>query len=243
MKMGKKTSSCRTDACGGSETYVLVRSKKRKRTISLQLKKDGYAVIHAPWRTSRGEIEDFFKSKKTWLEEKRGEVEKRNRESVPRSFVAGEDFLFLGMPRRLEIEDGGNGLAPLTFSGGCFLLKRTDVSRARELFTAWYQRRAEEYIAQRLGDFGRRLSLQPRGMKLSDARSRWGSCTHDNRLLFSWRLIMAPPSVIDYVVVHELTHMREKSHSRRFWGLLAGTIPGYEKEKEWLHENGHLLSF
>ena len=242
IKMGNRI-SCRADTYGSSETYVLVRSKKRRRTISLQLKKNGCAVIHSPWRTSRREIEDFFKSKKTWLAEKRGEMEKRNRESVSRSFVAGEDFLFLGIPHRLEIEDGENGCAPLTFSGGCFFLKRADITRAKELFTAWYRTRAEEYIAQRLGGFGSRLSLQPRGMKLSDARCRWGACTHDNRLLFSWRLIMAPPSVIDYVVVHELAHVREKNHSRRFWDLLAATIPGYDKEKEWLHENGHLLSF
>jgi predicted metal-dependent hydrolase len=229
---------------GGSDNggmYVLVRSRRRKRTLSLQLKKDGCAVIHAPWRTSRAEIEDFFQRKKSWLEEKRREMENHDRESAPHSFLAGEVFLFLGMPCRLEIDDGGKGLAPLTFSGGCFLLKRTDIPRARSHFTAWYRTRAEEYLAQRVDRFGRLLLLHPRGIRLSDARCRWGTCSHDNRLSFSWRLVMAPPSVIDYVVVHELTHIREKNHSRRFWELLAKTIPGYGEEKAWLHDRGHLL--
>lgn len=227
----------------GGGAYLLVRSRKRKRTISLQLKKDGCAVIHAPWRTSRAEIEDFFQKKKSWLEEKRREMEKHERESAPRSFVSGEVFLFLGTPCRLEIDDRANGSDPLTFSGGCFFLKRADAPRARALFTGWYRQRAHECLAQRLDRYGGLLALHPRGMKLSDARCRWGACTHDNRLSFSWRLVMAPPSVIDYVVVHELIHMREKNHSRRFWELLARTFPGYEREKTWLHDWGHLLDF
>ncbi len=227
----------------GMETYLLVRSRKRKRTISLQLRKDGRAVIHAPWRTSVVEIEEFFRRKKSWLEEKRREMEKQNRESTPRTFASGEVFLFLGTPYELEIDEGGNGNAPLAFSGNCFYLKRADIPRARALFTAWYRQRAEEHLAQRLDRYSSLLSLYPRGMRLSDARCRWGTCSHDNRISLSWRLVMAPPSVIDYVVVHELIHMRVKNHSRRFWGLLAETIPGYAAEKAWLHEKGHLLDF
>ncbi len=240
---GIKNMPYRAEGSIGGGTYVLVRSRKRKRTISLQLKKDGCAVIHAPWRTSRAEIEAFFRKQKSWLEGKRRERENHDRACAPRSFVAGEVFLFLGTPCRLEIEEGGNGLDPLRFSGGCFVLKRTEASRARALFTAWYRKRAEEDLAGRLDRYGSLLSLRPRGMKLSDARCRWGACTHDNRLSFSWRLVMASPSVIDYVVVHELIHIREKNHSRRFWELLAKTIPDYDREKIWLHDRGHLLDF
>lgn len=235
--------ACPAEEAGSGEAYLLVRSRKRRRTISLELKSDGRAVIHSPWRTSRREIEDFFRKRASWLAQRRREMEQRRRECAPRDFVDGESFLFLGTSCRLELVEGENGLSPLTFSDGYFFLNRAAVPRARALFTAWYRARAEEYFARQVERFNGHLSLPVRRMRVSDARCRWGSCSHTNRLSFSWRLIMAPPAVIDYVVVHELTHIREKNHSRRFWGLLAETLPGYERERAWLADQGHLLDF
>ena len=230
----EKDMLCPGEGAGKGEAYLLVRSRKRRRTISLELKQDGRAVIHAPWRTSRREMEDFFRKRTSWLAQRRSEMEQRRRESPPRAFVAGESFLFLGAPCRLTIADETNGVSPLTFSAGCFFLNRAAVSRAPVLFIAWYRARTEEYFARQVERFNGLLSLPVRGMRVSDARCRWGSCSHTNRLSFSWRLIMAPPSVIDYVVVHELAHIRHKNHGKLFYALIESVLPDHKERKKLL---------
>ena len=222
-------------------TYDLVRSKKRKNTISLQVKKDGSIVIHAPYFTPRGEIDRFFKKKKNWLLRKIEERQISRNINTPKVFLSGEDFLFLGVSYPLKIEVGYNGDGPLTFTAGQFIMERESVSSGRELFKAWYKTTAKGFIEERVCHYSKILNLYPTRLRISDAKFRWGSCSYDNRLSFSWRLIMAPGSVIDYVVIHELAHIREKNHSKAFWNFLAGIMPDYRAPRLWLKENGHLL--
>jgi len=222
--------------------YLLVRSKKRKKTISLQVKEDGTTVVYAPYRTPMGEIDNFFNKKKRWLRSKIEEREKRLKEIKLKEYLNGEIFLYLGISYQLKIEDKSDGCDSLTFSSGQFVLPRYRVHQGRELFIEWYKKRSREYIEEVVNDYSQTLRLNPGGIRISNALCRWGSCSSDNHLSFSWRLVMAPCSVIDYVVIHELTHMKEKNHSMRFWGLVAKTIPDYKKQRSWLKENGHLLT-
>ncbi|MCS7122892.1 MAG: M48 family metallopeptidase, partial [Candidatus Micrarchaeota archaeon] len=78
-------------------------------------------------------------------------------------------------------------------------------------------------------------------VRITNARRRWGSCSSSNNLNFSWRLIMAPLEVIDYVVVHELVHTRIKNHSKAFWRMVEAVMPDYDRQRRWLRENGHML--
>jgi predicted metal-dependent hydrolase len=222
-------------------TYDLVRSKKRKNTISLQVKKDGSIVIHAPYFTPKWEIDRFFKKKNNWLLRKIRERRVSRYVNTPKVFLSGENFLFLGVTYPLKIEDEYNGEDPLTFTAGQFIMEREKVSCGKELFKVWYKTTAKGFIEKRVNHYSKILNLYPTRLRISDAKFRWGSCSHDNRLSFSWRLIMAPGNVIDYVVVHELAHIREKNHSRTFWDFLAGVVSDYRTPRLWLKENGHLL--
>jgi predicted metal-dependent hydrolase len=222
-------------------TYDLVRSKKRKKTISLQVKKDGAIVIQAPFSMPGREIDRFFKGKKGWLFRKIGEREKSRNTRRPRSFVSGENFLFLGVPYPLFMEDKHDGDGLLTFSRCQFMMEREKACQGRELFTTWYRNTAKTFIEERVRHYSGLLGFHPERLRISNARFRWGSCSRNNGLSFSWRLIMAPSLIIDYVVVHELVHIREKNHSRSFWTLVAGIMPDYRKYRLWLKENGHLL--
>jgi predicted metal-dependent hydrolase len=221
--------------------YLLVRSKKRKKTISLHVNTDGSVVVSAPYRTPKGEIDKFFRDKKSWLLRKIRERETRLKEIKPKEYRTGEVFLFLGNPYPLIIIDTIHASDSLAFSSYQFILTGAKVHQGRALFVAWYTQRLKEYVGERVDYYSCILGLTPRGIRISNARRRWGSCSPDNRLSFSWRLIMAPGSVIDYVVVHELTHMRVKDHSIRFWNLVAKTIPDYKQQRFWLKEKGHLL--
>jgi len=222
--------------------YLLVRSKKRKKTISLQVKADGTTVVYAPYRTPLGEIDNFFNKKKRWLRLKIEEREKILKEIKPKEYLNGEIFLYLGIPYQLKIEDKSDGCNSLTFSSSQFVLARDRMHQGRQLFIEWYKKRSREYIEEMVNHYSQTLGLNPSGIRISNALCRWGSCSSDNHLSFSWLLIMAPCSVIDYVVVHELAHMKEKNHSKRFWSLVAKTIPDYKKQRLWLKENGHLLT-
>jgi predicted metal-dependent hydrolase len=221
--------------------YVVVRSKKRRKTISLRVKANGTAVVNAPHRTPIPEIDKFVREKESWLWRKIRENEERQKGIKAKKYVAGEIFFYLGEPYTLNIEVATPGYDKLAFFCGQFILASDKISRGRELFVEWYRKRAQEYVGERIDHYSQVMKLVPIGIRISNARCRWGSCSQDNHLYFSWRLIMASCPVIDYLVVHELAHMREKNHSERFWGLVGNTITDYKKRRIWLKDNGHTL--
>jgi predicted metal-dependent hydrolase len=221
--------------------YTVVRSKKRKKTISLQVRANGTAVVYAPHRTPIPEIDKFVKEKERWLWRKIRENGERQKEINAKKYVTGEIFFFLGEPYPLIIEVATDGCDKLAFLRGQFVLASDKVSQGRELFIDWYRKSAQRYFGGRVDHFSQALKLIPRGIRISNARCRWGSCSQDKHLYFSWRLLMAPCSVIDYLVVHELAHMQERNHSERFWGLVGNIITDYKKQRIWLKDNGHTL--
>jgi len=221
--------------------YRIVRSKKRKKTISLHVNEDGTVVVYAPGRTPIAEIDRFCREKKTWLWKKIRETRERHRETRTRKFAEGETFFFLGEPHPLKINATAAGSESLVLLSGQFVLTDDKISKGRDVFVEWYKTRAQEYIQRRVDHFSQILGLCPRGIRISNARCRWGSCSQDDRLYFSWRLIMATPSIIDYVVVHELAHMKEKNHSRCFWKLVAKNVPDYMRQRIWLRDYGQAL--
>jgi hypothetical protein len=218
----------------------LIRSRRRRKTISLQIKEEGRVVIYVPYHTPKDEIEKFIKEKQSWIFKKISEKERSIKETR-KVFITGEKFLFLGESYPLEIEDTQKKGLPLKLSFGKFILDRNHLERARDLFILWYQREAKEKLEARVRYFSNRLQLVPKGFKITSAKHRWGSCSRDNRLSFSWRIIMAPWNVIDYVVIHELVHIKEKSHSKRFWDHLETIFPDYRKHRFWLKKNGYRL--
>ena len=220
--------------------FQLIRSKRRRKTISLCIKEDGRIVISVPYHTPKGEIEGFIKEKKLWVIKKISEKERSIKETE-KAFIPGEKFLYLGESYPLEIGDSNYRGLPLKLSFGKFILDKDRLEEARDLFIHWYKREAKEKIEGRLHYFSNRLQLFPKGLKITSAKYRWGSCSRDSRLSFSWRIIMAPLSVIDYILIHELVHIKEKNHSKRFWTYLETILPDYRKHRFWLKENGHRL--
>lgn len=224
--------------------YELVKSRKRKKTISLEVKRNGAVVVQAPQRTSRQEIEGFLRAKERWLKERLREQKERERECAGKTFAPGETFLFLGEAYPLTVLDARrcNGQEPpLRFTGHRFILRSDCAGEGKTHFTEWYRDRAGDLMAKRLRFFCSRLWCYPCSVHLSNARHRWGSCSADDRIYLSWRIVMAPPDVMDYVILHELLHMKEKNHSRRFWDLLEKIMPDYRTQRTWLRQKGHLL--
>ena len=197
-------------------------------------------MIHAPHKASKREIEEFIREREAWVVEKLVE-EKERRKELQKAFVPGEKFLYLGEWYPLEIDESDHNELPLKLFFGNFVLNRDHVEEARDLFIEWYKREAKEKIEGRIRYYSDRFHLSPKGARITSAKSRWGSCSRDNRLSFSWRIIMAPLRIIDYILVHELVHIKEKNHSRNFWAALEKILPDYRERRVWLKKNGHRL--
>lgn len=107
----------------------------------------------------------------------------------------------------------------------------------------WYKQQASTYITTRVAWYAARMHVKYLSVSIADTKSRWGACSHDNRLQFNWRLIMTPHAVLDSVVVHELAHTLEKNHSTKFWIHVHKVMPGYTAHRQWLNHHGDKLFF
>ena len=214
----------------------IIRSKRR--TIALEVARDARLIVRAPYRTPLHFIEKVVFKKRFWIKEKQEIVRDRRKKVIPKEFISGEGFLYLGNMYKLEFIDDLD--MPIVFNNG-FKIARKNYDIAKEILIAWYKAQAYQKISERVNWHSSLSGLKYNKIKISDAQKRWGSCSAKGNLNFSWRLIMAPLRVIDYVVVHELAHLEEKNHSKRFWNKIKIMLPDYEQYRDWLKENRYLL--
>ncbi|MDE2028399.1 MAG: M48 family metallopeptidase [Candidatus Omnitrophica bacterium] len=212
----------------------LIRS--RRKTIGLHITSDAKLIVRAPVFASTAFIQDLIRRKKSWIRAKQDFYKQRPR--TTRKFAAGEEFLFLGEPYPLTVAED---LPKAVVFDGALKISNLVLSNARDHLECWYKTLALEHITARVMYFAQNAGLTYKSIRVNSASTRWGSCGYNDSLNFSWRLIMAPPSVVDYVVIHELAHLKQKNHSRRFWAEVSLMMPDYRKEEAWLKENHHLL--
>jgi hypothetical protein len=212
--------------------------RTRRRTLAIIVEDDGRVVVRAPLRLKQQAIDEFVKARETWILTKRRQALERANRFVPKRYVSGEEFLYLGEPYRLEIED--HQRQPLLLNGG-FRMARAALPRAQAVFERWYRRQALRVMSERAAAYAASHGFAFNRIRITSARKRWGSCGHKGNLSFAWRLVMAPQPVIDYVVVHELAHLKHRNHSKRFWSKVASILPDFREREGWLEEHGYLL--
>ena len=117
------------------------------------------------------------------------------------------------------------------------------LGNARDHLECWYKSQALDYITKKVEYYAQSNGLKYRSIRINDAATRWGSCGYKDTLNFTWRLIMAPARVVDYVIIHELMHLKQKNHSRKFWAEVRNLIPDYKVDERWLREKGHELRY
>jgi predicted metal-dependent hydrolase len=214
----------------------IIRSKRR--TIAIIVHRDGKVVVRAPLKTPEALIRAFIESKSGWIEEKKALAAKHVALPV-KKYTGGEKFLLLGREIPLRVVDGQK--TAFKFQNE-FFLSKTAVPRAQALFTKWYQARAREVMTERVEFYARQFGLKYEKIRISSARTRWGSCSSRGTLSFTWRLVMAPLDVVDYVVIHELAHLKVKDHSPKFWAEVARMQPDFKRRRAWLKKNGRFLT-
>ena len=217
------------------EINKLIRSKRR--TLALIVETDGSLTVRAPLRMKEADIRRFIEEKQGWI--KRKQAGTRKDADVSRQYVDRERFLYLGEEVPLRIIPDGK---PALVMDGAFKLTESAQPGAESIFESWYKTRARTVFTERVLFFARKHDFKPGKLRLSSAKTRWGSCSTKGTLSFTWRLVMAPLDVIDYVVVHELCHLKEMNHSKAFWAQVAAILPDYKKRRAWLKKNGGRLS-
>jgi hypothetical protein len=221
-------------------TYKVNRSRKRRKTISLQISDKSELVIAAPYFTPIGEINRFVQEKQIWINKT---IQRHKEEAIrnkAKEYITGEMFYYLGELFPLETFFEKNERKGLVFWSNRFYLNTADAAeKGISYFVSWYKKKAREYINQHVDFFSQEFNLRAKSVKITSAEKRWGSCSADDNLSFGFRLIMAPPDIIDYVIVHELMHIKEKNHSAAFWKLIEMVMPEYKIHRCWLKENNH----
>ncbi len=215
---------------------TIIRSKRR--TLSFEITRDAKLVVRAPEAIPLDYIEKAVLKRQQWITSKKELVAKRYNQMRHKEFVSGEAFLYMGKAFHLQVV--GDGEQPFLFDRE-FRLSKAYLPQARGLFMEWHREEAYQRIKERVDRYAGLFELKYNKFGITNAQRFWGSCSASNSLHFSWRLIMAPLNVIDYVVIHELAHLEEKNHSKKFWNKVESMFPDFETSLNWLRENGHLL--
>lgn len=215
--------------------YDLIYSDRK--TIGISVERDKNIVIRAPEKITEKEIEDFIERKKYWIYTKLKHPQKYQK-IAKKEFISGASILYLGKHYKLDVVK--HHLDEIKFENK-FIISKDNQSKARDLFKKWYIKKAEEKIIPQVKHFANNLGVQYNSIKIKEFKYRWGSCTSNNNLNFNWRLIKAPLPVINYVIVHELSHLIEPNHTQLFWNKVKTQVPRFSKAKEWLKNNGNFL--
>jgi hypothetical protein len=213
--------------------------RTRRKTIALIVQPDGTLIVRAPLHLPEARIHAFVETHADWVTRQRERI-RRNGPPVVRQYRSGETFLLLGKAHPLRIVPAQR--PALTFDGTSFHLSRSAVERGEAAFTRWYRQQAAEHLSGRVAALASQYGFTWKKVRISSARTRWGSCSSTGTLSFPWRLVLAPPEVIDYVVLHELVHTKVRNHSKTFWLEVARRMPDYKVHVRWLKQNGQRLT-
>lgn len=218
-------------------TYTLVR--RRRRSIGLKVDGDGLTVA-APPREPYHHLERVLLERRDWIIEKLAQMEARR--LPPRQWLSGERLLLLGEALELYLYRTHTRAEPIRTASRLLVGVRDPADREQVAahVGAWYRRLAERHFGQRLAVLAKRLPVEPPPFRLSEARTSWGACTPEGRLRLSWRLIKAPPAQIDYVIAHELAHLRHMNHSPAFWQTVERIFPDWRTQRAALERDGYL---
>ncbi len=226
-------------------TYEVTRSERRKKTISTMVSLDKVRVL-APTHTSDRELEDLIRKQAPRILDRREELKRR---PAPKKFVTGETLPYLGRDVHMNVNTDQFLRPWVRFDNGHFWIDappdRGEEQR-RELihkaFVEWYRHQAADYLPERVENWIPRVgcNTEPR-ILIRDQRRRWASCARDGTLRFNWRVMMLQPDLIDYLVVHELTHLIVMDHSAFFWERVFFVIPDAEDRRQCLRKTERLL--
>ena len=219
-----------------------VRWSPRRRTIGISVAREGGLRVLAPAGVPARKLESAVRAKLPWVRRKLAEFDALGPPPPRPRFADGERLPYLGRTYRLALVDTKEGPgARIALRRGRFELARGLDGEARTAFVRWYTERARARIGARIAHYAPLVGATPAGVVVRDLGARrWGVCDGRTRVVsFHWELVLQPPELVDYVVVHELAHLHEPNHGPRFWQRVAAVMPDWKRRRTALSSRGH----
>jgi len=221
----------------------------RQKTIGLQIDLHDGLSICAPKHLSIDEVEQNIHKKSKWIIKNIDKISEIKINLSQKEFLAGEKFPLRGRNYKLKVKRKENAKPTLSFCKGTFtatmpkgLSDEDHRIILRPLFLTFYQKKSEGIIKERVKKYQEYFDKKPEKIRVKELKNKWGTCTGKNNISINWRLVFAKTSIIDYVVVHELCHLKHKNHSKKFWREVEKILPNYKESKEWLRIHGNTLN-
>ena len=214
-------------------------SRSNRKTLSLSILKDGQIVIKAPLKMSDQAIEKFVFEKQNWIRQKLAYIE-NNKEKFG-EVMRLKRFLLFGNEYQLKLANVKK-IETSNTDISIYIPKDTPEEKIIQKLKSWYKKTAKNILEERLNYICGLIKLKPNNVRVTDSKGRWGACNSRGTISFNYRVVMLPPSVIDYVIIHELCHLIEMNHSKKFWGLVYSFLPNAEVQKKKIKEYCFLLS-
>lgn len=218
--------------------YRIVRS--RRKTLFIYVK-SGKVEVRSPLQAPQEWVKAFLHERSAWVCR---QIEEQRRKLEERLVIAeGQEVGFLGLPRRVEVVLSARPKVEMR-EDRLFLFTRENApAQLEKIFHRWLLERAREYMTPRTITFARQLGVEEKLKEVvfRKTRSKWGHCCHDGTIQYNWLAMMAPREVVDYLIIHECSHLLHMNHSKAFWKVVAGLCPAYRERRDWLKRNGHRL--
>lgn len=228
-----------------------IRESKRARRMSLKVDYENGLQVIIPAGMKVKNLDCLLYERRDWILKYLQRMEEIDSQVVKRDFVSGEWLPFLGEEYDLEVISPRNSQRTTVTQRHDIIRVRLPADPDHKLATRgpevrralekWYRRQAKNYIISRTKELADELGFEFNRIAIKGQRTRWGSCSEQGNLNFNWRLMLASPDAIDYVIIHELCHLEELNHSSAYWSLLAQFCPDYADWIQWFKENQHYL--
>lgn len=212
------------------------------RNIRLRVLPTLVVEVRASKGVSQRAVFEFLQSNEDWIQSSYQKMQEYRAKLPQYSFVSGQKFLYLGKEMSLVFADvvdtqliGQELVCPISIQGNSI--------KIREAIRLFFKQEAEHIIFLRAYEVAKKMGIEPERIRLKDLKSRWGSCSQDKKISLNWKLLAAPLSVIDYVIIHEYCHLVHMNHSKKFWNMVEVHCPSWKLQKKWLHENAMKLDF
>ncbi len=220
--------------------FYHVRLSRRAKWMRIQIRPDTGVVVTAPLSAGSDEIQVFLARHKRWIARQLSRFSQTH-QRIPKRWPYGQTLPYRGQEFAVEIQAGRPARVLQEGNQISVLLVRPTIENARRLLRRWYVQEALRVLGETVKRWAPALGVDWKRVGVGNQRSRWGSCSAAGTLRFNYRLVMAPPEILDYVVVHELAHRKELNHSSRFWGLVERHVPDYKTARRWLTTDGLYL--